>query len=174
MIHERIACVCTLICVVLSLPVACSNQAIRGRQEATDFQSKNVVVSKLAGSEVDQLPTIFRLPEHSCLINNGDAMCSINPNQPIRWGWGFCRHDRETLSTDMPRTQVDLFVEQIRVPDALVYQRDETYNRERFGYCHTWLIKLSDWKRGTTIRLQSKFKTADGASEHSVIMNVWK
>jgi len=133
----------------------------------------NVTVSKLGESEIDQLTTVSKLPVDACNETDKNIACSIIASQILKWGWGFCENDEATLHAKVPKVQVELIVDGIRIPDDLIYQRDETYNRQQLAYCHTWSIKLSNWESGSTVRLENRNNLSPLVPQYNIfVLNV--
>lgn len=117
---------------------------------------KNVTVSKPADSEMNSLLTISKLPAENCYQDGSKKTCTIDPEQAIKWGWGFCENDKKTLAYKTANTQIELVVDNVRLPEEVIFERDETYDRNENSYCHTWFTKLSNWQQKQTIRLENK------------------
>jgi len=133
--------------------------------------SQNVVVSKPTDQEMEDLLTLSRLPAGSCSEMQDEKTCSIAMGQAIKWGWGFCEDDPETLEAKLSTARVELLVDGSDVPEALIYQRDEVYDRSENAYCHVWMVKLSNWRSGATVRLENRasFSSLDSTSNVFVI-----
>ena len=116
----------------------------------------NVTVSTPDSFEIDQLPTLSKLPDDACTKTKEGKNCTIDANQAIKWGWGFCKNSESALQSAVAKAEVQLVVDDVRIPPDLIYQRDEVYDRKSVSYCHTWFIKLSDWQRGSTVRLENR------------------
>jgi hypothetical protein len=118
---------------------------------------------------------ISQLPEGTCVAANEGNVCSLPPAQIIKWGWGFCAENIESLENLLTNAQVELWVNNTLVPDVLIYQRNEIYEREENSHCHTWNIKLSNWQSGSSVRLENKANVpgADfGLQNNIFIINV--
>lgn len=118
--------------------------------------SQNVIVSKPSDQEMEELPTLSKLPAGSCKETERERICVVAPEQAIRWGWGFCENDAEMLEAKKSELEIVLLVDGATVPETLIYQRDRVHNRTETPYCHTWTIKLSDWHSGTTVTLENR------------------
>jgi hypothetical protein len=162
-----------ILCLLLIAVTACSSQTSQLEPTGNISDIKNVTISKPEKTEIDILPTISKLPADSCTTTDEGKTCSINRDQAIKWGWGFCENDETTLRSNAPTAQVELLVNNIRIPDNLIYQRDETYNRQQNAYCHTWFVKFNEWQSGSTVRLENKTKAGSLGTQHNVfVINV--
>jgi hypothetical protein len=134
---------------------------------------KNVTVSRPNEVDIDQLTSINKLPGEACTINDEAKVCSISTSQIIKWGWGICVNDEASLRAVIPNAQVELIVNGIRIPDYIIYQRDETNDRPKNPYCHTWSIKLENWQNGSTVRLENwAFTSQLGPQNNVFVLNV--
>jgi hypothetical protein len=118
--------------------------------------TQNVYVSKPNDQEIDQLTTLNILPPGSCSDTQQGKTCVLKANQVIKWGWGFCENDAQTLKSNLSKVEVELLVDGNMVPGALIYQRDEVYDRNENAYCHVWVVKLSDWRSSATVKLENR------------------
>jgi hypothetical protein len=75
-----------------------------------------------------------------------------------------------TLRASTPGALVELLVDGEQIPDDLVYQQDETYERQQNAYCHTWTIKLSNWSSGVRVRLENRARAGSLPAQHNVFL----
>jgi tetratricopeptide (TPR) repeat protein len=162
-----------LLLLVIVLPKIIEMQQLDDQFTNDITQVKNVTVSIPDEVEIDQLLSISALPDEDCTVTKEDKACSISPNQAIKWGWGFCENDATTLHSKVSTAQVDLIVDNVRIPHNLIYQQEKTYNRQQNAYCHIWLIKLSDWQSGSTVRLENRARISIFDTHKNIfLMNV--
>jgi hypothetical protein len=141
--------------------VACGNASQNNAQylattSATSAETQNVVVSKPSKQEMDELLTLSKLPTESCSDTQQGKTCLIQADQAIKWGWGFCKNEPSALNTALSKVEVGLFVDGEKIPENLIYQRDEEYDRSTNAYCHVWIVKLSNWRSGASIKLENR------------------
>lgn len=161
------------LCLFCMQIAACSNQHLRSHPEGGDQEVNGVVVSKLTKSEVDSLPFLTNVPGGSCTRTPERMICSINPDEAINWGAGFCVDNPATLHSAVSFTKVELIVNNNRISESLIFQRNETYLRQRLGYCHVWLVKLSNWRSRRKVTLESRrWSPLDGETYEIATVNV--
>ena len=62
---------------------------------------------------------------------------------------------------------VGLIIDKLAIPDSLIYQRNETYQREQQPYCHVWTVKLSNWRPNTTVTLANRNSVPDLSAQQN-------
>jgi hypothetical protein len=127
----------------------------------------NVMISKPTDKEMETLPTISRLTPTLCTGSDSTKVCTFSSDQAIKWGWGFCENDAEKLHQSVSFAKVDLIIDELAIPDSLIYQRNETYKREQQPYCHVWIVKLSNWRPSTTITLTNRNSILDHSAQQN-------
>ncbi len=140
----------------VSILAACTSPPPSPLPEGNVSDIKNVRVSRPDPAEMDQLTTLSRLPEGACTSTKDGKDCTIDANQALKWGWGFCKNSEAALQSAVKKAQVELIVDGVKIPGDLIYQHDDVYDRKVTPYCHTWLIKLSDWNAGSKVKLESR------------------
>jgi len=143
---------------LFGLVCACSDLRFQSPESIAAIDG--VTVSTLAETEADRLPTISKLPVQDCTQTEASKTCIIEPNQALKWGWGLCANSHVMRRFNVLFAQVKLMVDNVRIPDDLIFQRDETYERTEMAYCHVWLIKLDSWQKGSIIQLENSGKTS--------------
>ena len=118
-----------------------------------------VTVSKLTDTESNQLPRFSDLSPESCGEKTSEGTpCTIKADQVVQWGWGLCEPSETLLHLKAAIAHVELIVDNVRLPDELIYQHDVTIKDRPNPYCHGWMIKLTQWQSGHTIRLENRAK----------------
>ncbi len=171
MIRKSIAHLLATLCLLCILISACNNRASQPAGSVSEING--VTVSKLNETEVDQLLTVSKLPAQDCTQTSTSKICTIEPSQVLKWGWGLCANDAATLRSKVSQTQVELIVDSVRILKDMIYQRDEIYDRQENAYCHVWLIKLNRWQSGSTVKLENKATTSVFDTQRNIfVMNV--
>ncbi|OGF57549.1 MAG: hypothetical protein A2Z21_05820 [Candidatus Fraserbacteria bacterium RBG_16_55_9] len=151
----------------------CQKQVTGDRYGDDTAQISGVAVARLTDSEVDRLPTLSKLSAEACSETTKGKSCLISRDVDLKWGWGFCDNDAESLQSGVRAARVELIVDDVRIPSDLIYERDETYDRVQNAFCHVWLVKLTEWESGATVRLENWATTPSlGEQDNLFVVNV--
>ena len=145
--------------IVLCVVVLCGIVVLPSQPVGNVSNIKSVTISKLTETEANQLPRFSDLSPETCGEKSSEGTpCTIKADQVIRWGWGLCEPNEMFMHFKAAIAQVELIVDNVRLPDELIYQYDVTIKDRPNPYCHGWMIKLTQWQSGNTIRLENRAK----------------
>lgn len=114
-------------------------------------KSEGVLIEKYSAEErLDSIPALYG---KLCERKDDISECRFTPETRIKWGMGVCENSVAELKKTVKSIRPKIYVNLRAVSDQLISEQDEYYERNEHQYCHTWLIKLSNWKIGETISI---------------------
>jgi hypothetical protein len=115
--------------------------------------SEDLLIEKYSAGE--KLDSIQGLYEKLCNKVGNVSECQFKPNTQIKWGLGFCENSPVELKKRIESTNPKIFVDLKLVSKNLISEQDEYYEWSEYKYCHTWSVKLSNWKAGKIITIST-------------------
>ena len=106
--------------------------------------------------EEDKLQGFSQLPKGTCteIVNNSNE-CNFYKDTTVKWGAGFCENTKEEINNRIKKSSPLLLINGIPVEKLLITESHEFYQRDKYQYCYSWLVKLSQWSPGSLVTLET-------------------
>ena len=109
-------------------------------------QNHSLVVEK--DSDRKEFLFLSDLPNNACQTAVGELNCKFEKGQKIRWGAGFCQHTKSDIEELKRQSNIELIINDEAISSDSVSENYETYDRDNYAYCHTWLVEISNFQVG--------------------------
>ena len=110
---------------------------------AKDF---NLVVQKNTNRE--EFSFLPNLPNDACKTVEQTVECEFGEDTKVRWGAGYCEESKVAIQDLEKSYRIKLLINEKVVSSDLVSKDYETYDRDYYPFCHTWLVEISDFQKG--------------------------
>jgi hypothetical protein len=113
---------------------------------SADAQDLGLVVEKNTNREGYSF--LADLPKNVCKTVDGVLDCKFGTGQKIRWGAGYCQNTRSAIEELKSKSKIELIINDKIISSELISENYETYDRDNYAYCHTWLVEISNFQVG--------------------------
>ena len=74
--------------------------------------------------------------------------CKFGKDTKVRWGAGYCEESKAAIQELEKNYRIKLVINEKVVSSELIAKDYETYDRNYYPYCHTWLVEISNFQTG--------------------------
>jgi len=117
-------------------------------------------VYRPARSETETLPSMWKLAVYRDMFTPGTNTyrVTVRPADVYRWGFSWHARDQSTLRNILQPLKVELLINDVRVPESLIYVYEDTTDDGWVG--RRWVTAIGDWPDGKTVVLEARYELA--------------
>jgi serine/threonine-protein kinase len=121
---------------------------------------RDLRVYRPSQEETQLLASMWKLAVYRDLLTPGTNIyhVTVRPSDVYRWGFSWHARDQATLREILQPLKVELLIDDVQVPDALIQAYEDVTEDGWAG--RRWVTAIADWPAGRTVVLEARYEVA--------------